>query len=111
MSNTTTPTAEKKWPRWEQFSELWRAGLAFFNNDGCTSVPDFNFKECCVEHDYLYFTKEVSRAEADKRLRECIGRQKWRMLPWIYWVGVRLLGRKYYGRTGRPIPVTMPEGE
>lgn len=62
-------------------------------SDGCTASPDLNFKECCLEHDFYYATKSVSRAEADKRLRECI-KEKWggNVVPWIYWVGVRAFG-------------------
>ncbi len=66
-------------------------------NDGCSSAPDFNFKECCVEHDYYYRNPEedtgVSRGEADKRLRQCI-QKRWKLLfmPWIYWGFVRAAG-------------------
>lgn len=74
------------------------------NNDGCTIVPDFNFTSCCVEHDFYYGNHHdyegnpISRSEADKRLKECISKQKgpigykWAVTPWIYWLGVRAFG-------------------
>ncbi len=68
-----------------------------FTYDGCTAVPDFNFgTDCCGEHDYHYQDGEVSRAEADKRLRQCIQKKGYVVLPWVYWLGVRLFGRNYY---------------
>ena len=67
------------------------------SNDGCSNAPDFNFKECCVEHDFYYRNDEgvtgVSRSEADKRLRKCI-QKRWRLpvVPWLYWGVVRTVG-------------------
>ena len=71
-----------------------------FSSDGCTSVPDFNFgKDCCAQHDRDYFDCEITRAEADRRMRECISRKGYLVLPWVYWIGVRIFGRGFwYGR-------------
>ena len=80
-----------------------------FNNkrlpDGCTLSPDFNFKECCNEHDIDYMTKRVSRRESDKKLRQCIAKKgvgfyNYRVLPWVYWAGVRVFGGRYYRNEG-----------
>ena len=66
-------------------------------NDGCSGAPDFNFKECCVEHDYYYRNCQsvtgVSRAKADRLLRRCI-QKHWKLplMPWVYWTGVRVAG-------------------
>jgi hypothetical protein len=71
--------------------------------DGCTAVPDFDFGyDCCGEHDYHYQEGDVSRAEADKRLRQCIRKKGYFLLPWAYWLGVRMFAgdvwRKYRGK-------------
>ena len=89
-------SAENKLTVKEQIQFLMKTG---FKPNGCSQVPDFNFgEECCNVHDMDYYTKEVTRAEADKKLRECIRAKGYFLLPWIYWVGVRLFGGKYYGR-------------
>jgi len=68
-----------------------------FKYDGCTAVPDFDFgSDCCGEHDYHYQANDCSRAEADKRLRECIQKKGYVVLPWVYWLGVRIFGRNYW---------------
>jgi len=65
--------------------------------DGCTGVPDFDFgADCCGEHDFHYQQTDISRAEADKRLRQCIRKKGYIILPWVFWLGVRIFGRKYY---------------
>ena len=65
--------------------------------DGCTAVPDFDFgADCCAEHDYHYQLTDMSRAEADKRLRQCIQKKGYIVLPWVYWLGVRMFGGRYY---------------
>lgn len=69
------------------------------NYDGCTGVPDFDFgADCCGEHDYHYQLADVPRSEADKRLRECLREKGYFFLPWIYWLGVRSIGWRYYGK-------------
>lgn len=95
---STANSTPAKWPKWKEFKELFLAGKAFFTNDGCSSVPDFNFRLCCMEHDYYYHTKEISRKEADRRLRECIREHGWIFLPWLYWLGVRVAGGLHYGK-------------
>ena len=70
-----------------------------FKYDGCTAVPDFDFgADCCGEHDYHYQAADISRAEADKKLRQCIQKKGYIVLPWIYWLGVRIFGKSYYDR-------------
>lgn len=78
--------------------ELVKKGLERgFKYDGCTSSPDFTFgTDCCGEHDYWYQDLSLTRAEADKKLRKCIQRKGYIVLPWIYWLGVRIFGRTYY---------------
>lgn len=70
-----------------------------YKYDGCTAVPDFDFgADCCGEHDTYYQSKEITRAEADKRLRQCIQKKGYILLPWIYWAGVRLLGWTHWNK-------------
>lgn len=82
---------------WDQVRELARVE----KSDGCTGVADF-YVDCCYLHDHFYRVGEhwkvgggpVTRAEADKALRQCIqSRSKFgRFSPmsWIRWAGVRL---------------------
>jgi hypothetical protein len=78
--------------------DIVKAGLALgVRYDGCTGVPDFNFgADCCDEHDFHYQLLDMPRAEADRRLRECIRKKGYFFLPWIYWIGVRLFGARDY---------------
>ena len=60
---------------------------------GCfTMEPDFDLNLCCWRHDMLYRIGHASRRLADYDLRRCIQRKGYRILPWIYWVAVRLFG-------------------
>jgi hypothetical protein len=66
----------------------FRKGVKY---DGCTAVPDFDFgADCCGEHDTHYQLGDISRAEADRRLRECIKKKGYTGLAWAYWLGVRV---------------------
>jgi len=65
-------------------------------SDGCTGVPDLDFRACCEKHDFAYRNGTLSRAEADRELRRCIADHGYLLLPWIYWIGVRLFGRRHY---------------
>lgn len=83
----------------EQCKIVWEGLKKGVRYDGCTGVPDFGFgTTCCGEHDAHYQLSDISRAEADSRLRRCM--QKAGMvgygLSWVYWLGVRALGWKFY---------------
>jgi hypothetical protein len=65
-------------------------------NDGCSGVPDFDFRSCCDQHDFFYRNGIVCRAEADRVLRECIASHGWVLLPWVYWFGVRVAGWRFF---------------
>jgi hypothetical protein len=68
--------------------EGFRKGVKY---DGCTAVPDFDFgADCCGEHDYHYQIGDVSRWQADKNMRKCIRQKGYVILPWAYWLGVRI---------------------
>jgi hypothetical protein len=80
--------------QWKLVKESFTKGLTF---DGCSGVPDLNFGiDCCGEHDYHYQNLGVTRAEADKYLRQCMQDKGYWVLPWVYWIGVRLLGARHY---------------
>lgn len=70
--------------------------LARYGSDGCTGVPELNLTHCCNRHDVEYRSGVVSRADADASLRRCMQRKGWKVLPWIYWAAVRLIGWRFY---------------
>ncbi len=76
----------------------FRKGVKY---DGCTAVPDFDFgADCCAEHDAHYQLGDISRREADAKLRTCLRAKGYFVLPWVYWLGVRVFGGKFYkGKT------------
>jgi len=81
----------------EQVKLVYEGLKKGFKYDGCTAVPDFDFGyDCCGEHDYHYQALDVTRAEADKRLRQCIQKKGYIILPWVYWLGVRIFGKEYW---------------
>jgi hypothetical protein len=87
--------------------EGFRKGVKY---DGCTAVPDFDFgADCCGEHDYHYQIGDMSRAEADKHLRRCIQKKGYVVLPWVFWLGVRVFGGRYYRKKQNEIfPLADP---
>jgi len=83
--------------------------------NGCTCVPDFNFKECCDAHDRCYGEgcSECDRLECDIALYDCI-LQKTGLpeLAWLYFTGVRVLSSfrfNYCGNDNVP-PVVIATG-
>jgi hypothetical protein len=89
----------------EQCKLVWEGAKKGFSYDGCTAVPDFDFGyDCCGEHDYHYQARDISRAEADEKLRKCIlakgipssilgipYNSSW-FLAGAYYLGVRIFG-------------------
>ena len=59
--------------------------------------PDFDFRECCVRHDFDYYS-QVSRKEADLKLKACIEKKGHPKLAKIYYCGVRAFGWLRYRR-------------
>lgn len=68
-----------------------------FSTDGCSKAPEFDFLDCCLEHDFRYKYAYGTRKRADKYLRECIKKQGHPVKAWIYWSAVRLLGWRSWG--------------
>jgi hypothetical protein len=81
----------------EQY-EIVKAGFAKgVKYDGCTAAPDLDFgADCCAEHDYHYQLGDISRAEADKRLFQCLRKKGYLVLPVLYWIGVRFGGGRIW---------------
>jgi len=73
-----------------------------WSSEGCSFVPDFEYKDCCDVHDAEYrthldfTTKEpITRSAADEKLYTCIYYHKPEPSPeiaWLYWSWVRALG-------------------
>lgn len=84
---------------WECLKKKWQQAKRF-KSDGCTAAPDLFWKDCCTEHDFYYqypSLTQVSRREADKRLRNCMrSKGSGRIISWIYWVAVRICGWKFW---------------
>jgi hypothetical protein len=62
-----------------------------FSSDGCTMSPDFDFRDCCVRHDYDYHD-QVPRKKADLKLKACIEKKGHPKLAKLYYFGVRAFG-------------------
>lgn len=89
----------------DQCRIVWAGMKKGVKYDGCTAVPDFDFGyDCCGEHDAHYQLQDITRAEADRRLRDCILKKgipgkilcfsynsNW-FLATSYFIGVRLAG-------------------
>lgn len=65
--------------------------------DGCTLVPDFDFKDCCNSHDIAYWLGGTPerREHADKVFYRCIRDVKPSFIATLYYYGVRIGGTPY----------------
>ncbi|QLH05848.1 hypothetical protein [Nitrosopumilus ureiphilus] len=88
--------------------------------NGCTGVPDFDIEECCNEHDRCYWRggTEEDRKNCDLQFYNCIknkGGIFHGILAWIYYVGVRVLGKSHFNYHIEAKPqegtVDIPGGE
>lgn len=63
---------------------------------GWSNAPT-NINSCCHQHDKDYGIRgTVSRAEADRRLRECMIKNGHLVKAWVFWLVVRLFGWAFY---------------
>jgi hypothetical protein len=64
------------------------------HSDGCTRVPDFDFRGCCVNHDICYQAGGSARDRlvCDQQLRRCIANAGHPILAQVYYAGVRAFG-------------------
>ncbi|WP_281441214.1 hypothetical protein [Aeromonas veronii] len=61
----------------------------------CTGLRDVDpeTNTCCHQHDRDYGVKgTVTRAQADKRLRECLIKNGKPIRGWLFWIACRLGG-------------------
>lgn len=85
----------------EQCKIVWSGIKKGVKYDGCTRVANFDFGyDCCGEHDFHYQLDDEtkSRASADADLRRCIIKKGYPFIAWMYWIGVRCVGWKFYRR-------------
>lgn len=67
----------------------------------CTGLKTTNtdINNCCHEHDKQYgINGYMTRAEADRQLRECIKSRGRPYRAWIIWAAVRAFGFPFYKR-------------
>ena len=77
----------------EQVKAVGHSLKRVFSSDGCSSAPDFDFgATCCLAHDRDYFEGTKTRRVADRDMRRCIAEKGYIVLPWVYWLGVRVGG-------------------
>ncbi|AFL46470.1 hypothetical protein Mh1949_12140 [Mannheimia haemolytica] len=56
-----------------------------------------NINSCCHQHDRDYGIRgTVTRADADKRLRECMIKNGNPIRAWLFWLVVRAFGWRFY---------------
>ena len=65
-----------------------------FESDGCSVVAEFDQRECCVRHDWLYWQggTRAQRRDADRQFKECIRQTGTAWLAPFRWFGVRFGG-------------------
>ena len=95
-------------PRWVRIlalitlGKIYRLkGRPFYNPrchnpipDGCTWVPNFNFRDVCDQHDLDYAAGGTAkdRHRADQALKQGIAQRGHPILAMLYYSGVRLIG-------------------
>ena len=79
-----------------------------FLPNGCSRVPDGNFKSCCDLHDLAYYIGGSLRDKwrADRGLSRCIAERQGRALGWLYFAGVTAFGWLpiHWSYTRKPVP-------
>jgi hypothetical protein len=120
-------------PRWDKsYWQRVKQHARALRGDGCSGVPDVWGRPCCDEHDVAYRCHNdpdgqlITRAQADARFRRCLAsRSPLRHLglafasplAWLYWLGVRLFGRRAWraaqaGKRAKVAPTpTVPPAE
>lgn len=79
-----------------------------FIPNGCSRVPDGNFKSCCDLHDLAYYVGGSLRDKwrADRGLAECIAKRQGKPVGWLYFAGVTLFGWTpwHWSYQRKPVP-------
>lgn len=65
-----------------------------FVSDGCSCWPDFDWAECCVEHDLIYWMggTRLERKIADIKLKKCVTDKGHAFIGSLMYYGVRIGG-------------------
>lgn len=79
---------------------------ADFVGDGCSSFPDYDYRDCCFEHDKAYYVggSWTRRWRADKKLYKCVAAKKGfehKLIAPVMWSGVRIFGAPFLPTTFR----------
>lgn len=63
-----------------------------YKSDGCSYSPDFNFNQCCRDHDraYYYGGSKQQRKRTDQKFRQCVRNKGHAILDDVYYSGVRV---------------------
>ena len=82
-----------------------------FASDGCSCWPDWDYYDCCYNHDkdYWWGGTPQERKESDLRLMKCISEKGHTILPIFMYIGVRINGHGWLPTPfrwgfGRPWP-------
>ena len=65
-----------------------------FKSDGCSCWPDYEWMDCCVEHDAIYWMggSRDERKKADIALQECVSQKGHPIIGKVMYYGVRVGG-------------------
>ncbi len=65
-----------------------------FKSDGCSCWPDYDYTDCCVEHDAIYWMGGTSeeRNQADIALQRCVSQKGHPYIGKFMYFGVRVGG-------------------
>ncbi len=77
----------------------------FKNKDWCSYFPDHVFGkyigDVCAKHDVRYEDKSKSRWTSDLELFNDVKRRGLPITAGVMWIGVRLIGWKFYNKAGK----------
>lgn len=66
--------------------------LNSFTTDWCSMFPDWNWKECCVEHDKIYWKgwTKVKKENSDEELKICVWKKWYPIIGFLMkiWVSI-----------------------
>ncbi|MDY6854751.1 MAG: FAD-binding oxidoreductase [Thermodesulfobacteriota bacterium] len=69
-----------------------------FKSDGCSCWPDWNYYECCYEHDKIYWAggSPKERRKADIKLMDCVAEKGHEITSVLIYLGVRIGGHGWF---------------
>ena len=77
------PETEAKLPVFEN-------KLAPFTTDGCSAIPDFNFRHCCKLHDLAYWKggTEEEKIQANDQFNQCVSQVNHKVIGRVHFLFV-----------------------